>query len=384
VFQFSRLRLHHAVVRIAICAIGVRLAAAVLALVATVVFPMHRDQELALAGTAGPLWDAVTRYDSGASLQIARAGYRAAPAIGSPVPFPVQPLLMRYVGRAFGRSAAALSLGGVLVSWTAFVAAMIALYFLARLDLTRGDAEQAGLFAALFPFALFLGVASPDSVYLLLAVLTFYCVRTRRWIAGGLCGACAAASSASAVLMLPALMWAAVRERESRDRLRAAFGVTLVVCGAAASWLIVSRLTAAIGEGRPYLEWAAAMMRIGGERGGPSGLTPFAFVQRLTTHPYALVASDRLAPYRALSAVAGLFVLVTVPLVWRRFGGVFGLFVLVNVGVAFAVGSVDAVGRSCAVLFPTFIWLASLRSRTVSTALCVACAASYTICLIIY
>src|SRR5204862_4421207 len=126
---------------------------------------------------------------------IARTGLHYTPEGRDTIAFfPVYPLMMRYVGRAFGRSPSDLYLGGIVVSWTAFVVAMVALYYLARLDLPRRRAERAVLFATIFPFAFFYGVVYTESTFLMFTVLSFYGFRTRRWIAGGVCGALATAS----------------------------------------------------------------------------------------------------------------------------------------------------------------------------------------------
>jgi hypothetical protein len=41
-------------------------------------------------------------------------------------------------------------------------------------------------------------------------------------------------------------------------------------------------------------------------------------------------------------------------------------------------------GRYCAVMFPCFIWLATVRSRTVATALIVVFGMLYTLCLALF
>ena len=91
----------------------------------------------------------MVRHDSGWYLDIARRGYDVSGAVAggrSNIAFaPVYPLLMRYVGRIFGRSPGDFYLGGVVVSWLSFVLAMVALYRLAALDLPPRRAERAVL-----------------------------------------------------------------------------------------------------------------------------------------------------------------------------------------------------------------------------------------------
>src|SRR5262249_20912694 len=158
-------------------------------------FPDYIDQRFTLFGTPSPFWDAFIRHDGGWYFQIARYGFHYTPGGRDTIAFfPLYPLLMRYVGRSFARSPSDLYLGGIVVSWAAFIVAAVALFELARLDLPRPRAERAVLWMAVFPFAFFFGMVYTESTYLALTVLAFYAFRTRRWLAGGVAGALATAS----------------------------------------------------------------------------------------------------------------------------------------------------------------------------------------------
>src|SRR5262245_62765548 len=127
---------------------------------------------------------------------------------------------------------------------------MVALYYLARLDLSRRQAERAVLLTTIFPFAFFFGVAYSESTFLLFAVLAFYGFRTRRWLLGGLCGAVATATRVPGILMLPALAWVALEatsasgpESKPRDRFWAAAGLLIAASGFGAYCFYIYRLT---------------------------------------------------------------------------------------------------------------------------------------------
>ena len=130
-----------------------------------------------------PFWDPFTRYDSGWYYDIARNGYDASTAVAGGRSniafFPVYPMLMRHVGRLFGRTQGDVFLGGILVAWLSFVLAMVALYYLARLDLPRRGAERAVLLTAIFPFAFFFGVAYSESTFFIVhgPRVSIYCGR---------------------------------------------------------------------------------------------------------------------------------------------------------------------------------------------------------------
>src|SRR5258708_14639405 len=104
---------------------------------------------------------------------------------------------------------------------------MVALFYLARLDLPRARAERAVLLMTVFPFGFFFGLVYTESLFLLLTVLSFYGFRTRRWWLGGGAGALATATRVNGILMLPALAWIAWRAARPtlHDRSRAAAGL---------------------------------------------------------------------------------------------------------------------------------------------------------------
>src|SRR3954452_7460093 len=236
-------------------------------------------------GASNLFWDSFTRYDSGWYYGIARTGYDVAPAVAggrSNIAFaPVYPLLMRYVGRLFGRAPGDIYLGGIIVSWLGVAAAMCVLSLWAALDLPRRRAERAVLLTAIFPFSFFFGAVYTESTFLLFTVLSFYGFRTRRWAVGGLAGAIAGAARVTGILMWPALAWVAWRAAAPtrRDRLAAAAALIVATLGFAAYCAYIYNLT-----GDPLL-WATALTRWGGgyHPGGTPWTAPVALVQRLTT-----------------------------------------------------------------------------------------------------
>jgi hypothetical protein len=368
--------------RIALFAVGFRLTSAVLALLVNIVFPSHaRPPFYVFWDSPSPFWDTFARFDSGYFEGIAWDGYSPLAGGRSNLAyFPVYPMLMRLVGRLFGRHHAIYFMAGIGVSWVCFVLAMVALYYLARLDLPRRRAERAVVLTAVFPFAFFFGAVYSESTFLLSTVLAFYLFRTRRWVLAGLCGAVATATRVPGIFMVPALAWVAWRSAEpsTRDRTRALAGVALSACGFGAYCAYVYHLT-----GNP-LEWAATLQRWGYHPGGAPWTAPAQLVQALVTHPYRYLTTDAMAPYDTLYGVTGVLFLVAVPFVWRQLGAGYGLFMLLNLLLPLSSGVFEGVGRYCSVLFPCFIWLASIRSRHVATAILVAFAMFYTLGLALF
>lgn len=377
-----------AVIRLALGALALRVASAVLAFLVNVIFPPVQPPQVTMFGTPSPFWDPFTRFDAGWYYQIARYGYLFVPGgpsagvgkAGKIAYFPLYPLLMRYAGRLFGRSAADVYFGGILVSWAAFIAAMIALFFLARLDLPRIRAERAALLTAVFPFSFFFGMVYTEALFLLLSVLAFYAFRTRRWISGGLCGALASATRVNGILLLPALAWIAWRTAEPthRDRAQAVAGLLLVGTGIGLYSLYVYQI-----GGNP-LEWAASISRWNYHPGGPPWTAPLHMIGRLTTHPYRYLTTDPMAVYDTLYGLSGVLFTLAIPFVWRRFGAGYGLFMVANLWLPLSSGVFEGVGRYCSVLFPAFLWLATIRSRAISTAILIVFVLGYTLGLALF
>lgn len=370
-----------AALRIAAGALGFRVLSAVLALFINVAFPLDAARQMTVYNTPSSFWDTFARFDSGWYEGIARDGYSFAEGGRSNIAyFPVYPMLMRHVGRLFGRHHAAFYLGGIVVSWTSFVLAMVVLYHLARLDLPRRQAERAVLLTAIFPFAFFFGVIYSESTFLLFTVLAFYLFRRRHWLTGGAAAAFGIATRVTGVLMWPALAWTAWREAEpdARERMFAAAGLALSLAGFA--WYCAYVYSA---TGHPF-EWAATLQRWNYQVGGAPWTAPFTLIGRLVTHPYAFVAGERVGLYDVLYGVTGILFLVAVPFVWRRLGGPYGLYMLANLLLPLSSGVFEGVGRYCSVLFPCFIWLASIRSRFVATSILVVFALFYTLGLALF
>src|SRR3954452_875087 len=91
---------------VAACAVAFRVLSACVAFISRVSFPAadQRSDGNSVFGAKRAFWDLFVRWDSGWYFKIAHDGYHYTPegrdSIGF---FPVYPLLMRYVGRLFGR-----------------------------------------------------------------------------------------------------------------------------------------------------------------------------------------------------------------------------------------------------------------------------------------
>ena len=91
-----------------------------------------------------------------------------------------------------------------------------------------------------------------------------------------------------------------------------------------------------------------------------------------------------MALYDTLYGVAGLLFLAAVPFICWRLGAAYGVFVLANLWLPLSSGVFEGVGRYCSVLFPVFIWLASIRSRSLFMSLVVCLQSCYTLGLALF
>ncbi len=371
------------IVRVVLYAVAFRVVSAVLAFASNVAFPLAGPEQFpSVFGTMRAFLDPFTRFDAGNLYQIARYGYLGeghvyvAGGRSTIAYFPLYPLLMRYVGRLFGRSPTDLYLGGIVVSWVAFAAAMVLLLRLARLDVDDEQAERSVLLAAVFPFAFFYGVVYTEATFLVLVLATFYAFRRRWWVMGGVCGALATATRANGIFILPALAWIAWQGADPnvRGRLRAALGLVLVASGVGAYSIYIYYLS-----GHPF-EWAATIGRWGYHPGGMPWLPLQNLVRALATHPYTFLSTEHAAPYDTLNGLTALVFVLAVPLVWWRLGTGYALYMLANLWVPLSTGQYEGLGRYCAVLFPFFILAAGIKWRTGFIAMVVVSALLYTLC----
>ncbi|HXH07465.1 MAG TPA: mannosyltransferase family protein [Vicinamibacterales bacterium] len=361
--------------------LALRLLTAGLAFLVNALFPLARREQFTVFPSTHLFWDTFARYDSGWYFGIARYGYEWVEGGRSNVAFfPLYPLLVRQVALALGGGRSRIYMAGILVSWTAFVLAMVLLYRLARLHLPPEQARRAVVYAALFPFAFFFGVVYPESLFLLLTLAAFLAFHTRHWLAGGLAGALATATRPNGVFMVPALAVVAWRAaRGSGARLAPALGVLLSLAGVAAYSLYVYTLSGSL------LEWRHAMQRWQWHPATHPPWTPIArLLTELWTRPYAFLTSGPTAVADLLNGTAALALALSVPFIWIRLGAGYALLVLLNLAVPLSSGVLEGLGRYCAVLFPFAIWLASFRSPGLHTALVAVYGMLYLLCLTMF
>ena len=146
--------------------------------------------------------------------------------------FPAYPVLIR------GLKLAGLTydISAMIIPNAAFLGSLYYLYRLIRVDFAEPVATRALWLLAVFPTAIIFFVPYSESLYLLFAILTFWHLRRRQWLAAGLAGLLGSLTRQSGiVLLLPFLVeWYAAQGTVSAR--------TLLRSGAAARALLPAAL----------------------------------------------------------------------------------------------------------------------------------------------
>ena len=366
--------------RILVLALCFRLVGASVGFIANVTIPDYQNQGFTVLKEPNPFWDRFARWDSGWYYGIASGGYKYVEGGRNNFAFfPVYPQLMGALGRAMGGAQQDFYFAGILISWLAFAAAMPLLYRLARFDLSHEQATRVTIYAAVFPGAYFFGVVYSEALFLLALVSTALALRSKRWIWAAVAAAVMTATRVNGVMFLPALAligWdAASTDRERRWALGAALAGLAGIGGYS---LYVNSVT-----GDPF-EWYDSITRWGYQPGGNplSGLVAIAL--ELMTNPIEFIATDRMAPYNTLNAMAATGALIAVPFIYMRFGRGYAAIVVMGLLLPLSSGQFEGLGRYCSVLFPLPILFGSMRGETRHLGLMAGFVMFYTLGLVLF
>jgi hypothetical protein len=312
------------------------------------------------------------RWDTGWYLGIASSGYRYDARAGERqrniVFFPALPLLMRVAGRAFGGSAPAFLLGGTVVVLLALAGAFVYLFRLARSML--GDEDQARYsvwLMAAYPFALFFSAVYTESLFLVGALGAFYHFRRGEFRYAAIWGLLVGLTRPNGCFLSIPLALLAVtpwlprwlggpdaRERPPSDHSHLIPALAAAAMPGVGVLLYSAYIWSLTGD---PLAWAAGHVAWGRSYQGLSVLV---------TERYEYLSGEGLYAYTSklttdlLQAIGPIFVLAATWGVARRLGPAYAAFILVNILPPLAAGGLLSAGRFSAVLFPAFIWFASV------------------------
>ena len=327
---------------------------------------------------ASPFWDVFTHSTAAGTNSIARNGYQF--VVDSRVNiafFPVYPMLTRYVGRLFGTYHAAYYFGGIVVSWLSFIGAMVVAVPPRAPRRARGARRfEPCCLSSVFPFSYFFGevysestsCSSPCSA----SRLSHATMDARR--PGGLgrdrdarAGhSDDAGARVDRVAVRPAdIEGSRVGRRRTRARARR---IRLVL----RFRLLVERTPVRLGDSDREVELPP------GRRALDAARSPRLALADGAVH---LPSKGSGAFCDALYGVNRPGLCADRACVWYRLGAGYALFMLLSLWLPLSSGATEGMGGYCSVLFPAFIWLATIRSRWISTALVVWSALALSHCL---
>jgi hypothetical protein len=311
------------------------------------------------------LW---ANWDGAWFAQIAHHGYGT--NAGTAAFYPLYPGLVAVLGRIFfGHYVAA----GIVVALAAAAAAFVLLRRLTALELGDDVARRATVALALFPLSFFLQAVYSESLFLALALATFYFARRERWTL-------AAGALALAFLARPTAvaLWVGALVLAWRSPLRSR-ALTWVAPTPLAFGLFPLLLKWQTGDALAFAHaekyWHRSVSSLGplggvvdGAKAAGHGL--HALFTTSTPADWTYPANLTLPQTAAVNVEAFLWLLVFVALtvvVWRALGPAYGLFAAVSLALPLAepwnVFPLFSLPRFGLVVFPFFMALA-LLART--------------------
>lgn len=166
----------------------------------------------ALYGTSPPFFS-WANFDGEHYLSIAIFGYKNLEQAF----FPVYPALISFFAKPSSADLLTAlvnsSLAGLLISNISFVLALIFLFELLRKDFSEKISYLTIILILIFPASFYFGSVYNESLFLLLAVLSFYFAGKSNWLFAGIFGMVASATRVFGILLLPALLVEAWRQR---------------------------------------------------------------------------------------------------------------------------------------------------------------------------
>ncbi|HEX2186718.1 MAG TPA: mannosyltransferase family protein [Chloroflexota bacterium] len=293
----------------------------------------------------------LTRWDAGWWLMVAREGYPSSIPMGGGEPvksqlafFPLFPALARLTSTVLPVS---VEVAAILVSLAAGAIAVVLIHRIALLVTTPAASRRAVVLFSFFPGSMVLTMSYSEGLMIALCAGCLLALLQERWGTAGVCALLATASRASALAIVPACLWQAVRAYRRGAGLRPLLAPALAPLGTLAFFGL---LWARTGEPLAYLR---------AEEAWGSGLG-LARAARVLLVDFVLAPfSDPLA---ATATLALLFAVVAGVILARRRGWPAVLSVYTFSLLAISVSSrMDGLrARDVLTAFPVFLALGDL------------------------
>src|SRR3972149_3613309 len=270
--------------------------------------------------------------------------------------FPFYPMVVKFVSLFVGSGFKDIAVSGLLVSNISFLLALVGLWKLVGLDYKKEIAKATILFIVLFPTSFYFGSFYTESLFLALAVWSFYFARKGNWILAGTLGAVLTATRITGLALLPAIAYEVIRAKRENPKLNLflpIISILLIPAGLGIYMLYLNKST-----GNP-LEFFSSIAIFGQQRSTNLVLLPqvfyryfFKVIPNLTLSYFPVVFTTLLEITTAL-----IFLLL---LIWSFFKLrlSYSLYFLAGYLIPPLSGSFSSFPRYVAILFPAFILMA--------------------------
>lgn len=141
-------------------------------------------------------------FDGEHYLSIAQNGY----GFGEYAFFPLFPVLIRGVGTLFGGSLFSFSLAGNIIVNSSFFLALVGFFKLVHLNYSEKVAKKATILLLLFPTSFYFAAIYTESLFLMLAIWSFYFARRENWILTAVFGILLTGTRFVGLIILPAIL----------------------------------------------------------------------------------------------------------------------------------------------------------------------------------
>ena len=149
-----------------------------------------------------PLFWGWANYDGEHFSSIALFGYKSLQQFY----FPLYPFLIRSLAIFFDPEFSSYVVSGILISNASLFLALIGLYKLARLDYSEKVSKLAIILILLFPTSFYFGAVYTESIFLCLAVWSFYLFRTNKFLFASILAMLSSSTRVVGITILPAFL----------------------------------------------------------------------------------------------------------------------------------------------------------------------------------
>jgi len=174
--------------------------------------------------TANPYLFAWANFDGEHYLSIAQFGYKDLEQAF----FPIYPAIIHLLSFPWQHSFTSVTLIGLLISNISFFLALYFLFKLLRFDYSVRISYLVLLIILAFPTAFYFASVYNEALFFLLAILTFYFARKKRWFWVGIFGMVAAATRVFGIILFLALL---IEAWQGRVKIGSYFWILLIPLG---------------------------------------------------------------------------------------------------------------------------------------------------------